>query len=84
MYTESAWIRPCLTGWETEAVAAALGAEPIPASLENRPRLMPSMTQDPANPPKIAWKSKAEAKMNAKTAPISPILLTTVKTDSRM
>ena len=34
MNTESIWTRPCLTGCETEAVAAAFGAEPTPASLE--------------------------------------------------
>ena len=34
MNTESICTRPCLAGWETSAVAAALGAEPIPASLE--------------------------------------------------
>ena len=39
--TLRACISPCFTGWETVAVAAALGAEPIPASLENKPRLTP-------------------------------------------
>ena len=62
-------------GCDTLAVAAALGAEPMPASLENRPRLMPSMTTDPANPPKMDWKSKAEAKMRPNTAGISPRLV---------
>ena len=32
--TESICTRPCLTGWDTSAAAAALGAEPMPASLE--------------------------------------------------
>ena len=41
--TLRACISPCFTGWETVAVAAALGAEPIPASLENKPRLTPCM-----------------------------------------
>ena len=34
MNTESIWTRPCFTGWDTSAAAAALGAEPMPASLE--------------------------------------------------
>ena len=34
MNTESIWTRPCFTGWLTLAEAAALGAEPTPASLE--------------------------------------------------
>lgn len=46
--------RPCFAGCETDAVAAAFGAEPIPASLENRPRLIPNIKADPANPPNIA------------------------------
>lgn len=32
-------IEPCLTGCGTAAAAAAFGAEPIPASLENKPML---------------------------------------------
>lgn len=51
---ESVCTRPCFAGCETDAVAAAFGAEPIPASLENRPRLIPSIKADPANPPNIA------------------------------
>ena len=35
------WINPCFTGWLTVATAAALGALPSPASLLNKPRLMP-------------------------------------------
>ena len=34
MKTESICTRPCFAGWETSAAAAALGAEPMPASLE--------------------------------------------------
>ena len=34
MNTDSICTRPCFTGWETLAAAAALGAEPTPASLE--------------------------------------------------
>ena len=32
--TDSICTKPCLTGWETSAAAAAFGADPIPASLE--------------------------------------------------
>ena len=59
MNTESICTRPCFTGWETSAVAAALGAEPIPASFEYRPLLIPYIIHEPAKPPNIAWKSKA-------------------------
>ena len=53
MYTDRLCTRPCLQGCDTDAVAAAFGAEPMPASLEYKPRLMPSMTTEPAKPPKI-------------------------------
>ena len=59
--TDSICTRPCLTGWDTSAAAAALGAEPTPASLEYSPRLMPSISAEPAKPPKMARKSKAPA-----------------------
>ena len=49
--TPNACIKPCLTGWLTVAVAAALGALPSPASLLNRPRLMPCITVTPNIPP---------------------------------
>ena len=45
---------PCFTGWDTMAEAAALGAEPTPASLEKRPRLMPYIMAEPVKPPKMA------------------------------
>lgn len=35
------WMKPWRTGWDVVAVAAALGTEPSPASLENRPRRTP-------------------------------------------
>src|SRR5699024_3786098 len=40
-YTPRDCTKPCLAGCETAAVAPALGAEPIPASFENRPRRTP-------------------------------------------
>ena len=49
--TPSAWMSPCFTGWLTVAAAAALGALPSPASLLNRPRLMPCITVTPSTPP---------------------------------
>ena len=64
-----------MTGWETSAVAAAFGAEPIPASLEYRPRLMPCIIAEPRKPPKIALKSKALLKMLAKTLGMLPMLM---------
>ena len=79
MNTDSICTRPCLTGWETSAAAAAFGAEPTPASLEYRPRLMPCMRADepkPAAPPKIALKSNAPAKMRRSTSGSMPALST--------
>lgn len=35
--TETTCTIPCLAGWETEALAAAFGALPIPASFEKVP-----------------------------------------------
>ena len=58
--TPNACTRPCSTGWLTAAVAAALGTEPSPASLENRPRLIPFITVAPNKPPPAATGSKAE------------------------
>ena len=49
--TPNAWINPCFTGWVTWAVAATFGAEPIPASLLNKPRLMPCIKAAPTVPP---------------------------------
>lgn len=49
--TLRAWINPCFTGWETAAVAAAFGADPIPASFEKSPRRTPCMTTAPNPPP---------------------------------
>ena len=48
--TPSDWIRPCFTGCDTVAVAATLGTLPIPASLENSPRLTP-LSSAAAMPP---------------------------------
>ena len=49
------------------AAAAAQGAEPEPASLENRPRFTPFMSTAP-KPPAAIWRSpKASAKILANT-----------------
>ena len=48
-------------------MAAAFGAEPIPASLEYRPRLMPHMMQEPVKPLNAALKLNASRKMLAMT-----------------
>ena len=61
MKTESIWTRPCFTGCDTEAEAAALGADPTPASLEYRPRLMPYIMAEPAKPPASVSKRKSKA-----------------------
>ena len=53
-----------------------MGAEPTPASLENRPRLMPCIRAEPVKPAKIAWKSKAPWKMRAKTVGTSSRFIT--------
>ena len=84
MYTHRLCTRPCLQGCDTDAVAAAFGAEPMPASLEYRPRLMPSMTTEPANPPKMACTSKAEANTIANTPGSSVMLERVVHTAMAM
>ena len=57
--TPNVWISPCFTGCETNAVAATLGAEPMPASLLNNPRLIPCMSAMPTPPPNACCHPKA-------------------------
>ena len=61
--TPSIWIKPWLAGCFASDVAAEFGAEPIPASFENKPRLIPINivleTILPNIPPATAEKSKA-------------------------
>ena len=67
MKTPIACISPTLAGWEVSAVAAAHGAEPLPASLEKSPRLTPFINTAP-KPPAIAWRRpSASSKTRAKT-----------------
>ena len=82
MNTDSICTRPCLAGCLTSAAAAAFGAEPMPASLEYRPRLMPHMMQEPAKPPKMALKSKAPRKIMPKTFPKSPMWVMTTNRET--
>ena len=72
--TPKAWIKPCLTGCVALAVAAAFGTLPIPASFENRPRLIPVISATPIPPPATACQSKAEVKISIKTCGNLPIL----------
>ena len=64
-------MRACTTGWLVRAAAAAMGAEPRPDSLENRPRATPRrmaiITVAPAKPPVAAIGVKAYSKIIAKT-----------------
>ncbi len=71
--TPSDWTKPCLTGWETVAVAAAFGALPMPASFENRPRFTPlsiAAAMPPTNPPASSSMPKAPPMIILKTSPI--------------
>ena len=65
--TANVCIKPCLTGCETCAVAAAFGAEPIPASLLNSPRLIPCINAIPTPPPKACSQPKALPMMSETT-----------------
>ncbi|MNW56156.1 hypothetical protein D3C74_338600 [compost metagenome] len=69
--TPSDWIRPCLAGCETVAVAAAFGALPMPASFENRPRLTPlsSAARIPPAVPATAWSSPNAPSTICRTTP---------------
>ena len=57
--TPKVWMNPCLTGWLTVATAAAFGADPIPASFENKPLFIPWSIAAPKVPPKTCSKPKA-------------------------
>ena len=60
--------KACLTGFRVCAEAATIGAEPIPDSLENKPRAIPYRAANimvlPAKPPPAACGIKAEEKMS--------------------
>jgi len=75
--TPRAWISPCFTGCETCAVAATFGAEPMPASLLNSPRLIPCISAAPTVPPKACSQPKALATMSSSTSGSRPRLKST-------
>ena len=76
MNTATMPMSPCSAGMRTLATAWAWGVEPIPASLEKRPRAMPyrmaCRTVAPMTPPVAAAGSKAPTKMDRMAGRISP------------
>ena len=76
--TPKVCISPCFTGCVTCAVAATLGAEPIPASLLNNPRLMPCINAIPTPPPNACCQPKAWLTMSLITAGSSVMLIATI------
>ena len=82
--TPRVWISPCFTGCETWAVAATFGAEPMPASLLNRPRLMPCMSAAPAAPPRTGPQPKASERISPSTSGSRRMLNRTMPRASRM
>ena len=64
------------------ATPAAQAAAPIPASLENRPLLIPCMFAEPAKPPKIARNLNAFLKMSANMGGIIVMCVTTTNRDT--
>lgn len=76
--TPRVWINPCLTGCVTDAVAATFGADPIPASLLNRPRLIPCIRAAPIVPPAACSHPKALLTISLMTAGSSVILNSTI------
>ena len=82
--TLRAWINPCFTGWETAAVAAAFGADPIPASFEKSPRRTPCMTIAPNPPPANCSNPNAFVKIEPMTWGNVPRCVNKMKAASRM
>src|SRR5699024_12658842 len=76
-YTPRACTKPCLAGCEAEAVAAAFGTEPMPASLENRPRWTPMSMIEPRAPPAIECVLKASEKIVATMPGTAPMFIAT-------
>ena len=76
-YTPRACTKPCLAGCDAEAVAAAFGTEPIPASLENRPRCTPMSMIDPSVPPAIESMLNASVTIVAIIDGTAPMFITT-------
>ena len=76
--TPKVWINPCLTGCVTDAVAATFGADPIPASLLNRPRLIPCIRAAPTVPPNACFHPKALPTISLMTSGSSVMLNSTI------
>ena len=71
MNTAMMAVTPCSCGFLTLAMACACGVEPMPASLENRPRLAPwerAAMMPNVTPPTVDCGLKAHWKMSAKAA----------------
>ena len=74
--TPSACTKPCFTGCETSAVAAAFGADPSPASFEKSPRRTPCITATPTPPPATSRRPKASETISPSTRGSSPRCVT--------
>ena len=68
--TPRACSSPCFIGCDVDAMAAALGAEPSPASLLKSPRFTPCITAAPNIPPTACSSPKALLTMRANIAGI--------------
>ena len=64
--------RPSRTGSLVRAAACAMGEDPSPASLENRPRATPQRMASPTAAPPTAQGLRAWLKIRAKAAGMSP------------
>lgn len=78
--TPNPWINPCLAGWETDAVAAAIGSPPIPAPLKKSPLVTSLIIAAVIPPPTTYSIPKALLKINDKTCGIFVMLVITVIT----
>ena len=77
--TPSACTNPALTGWSHSAAAAAHGADPEPASLENSPRLIPFIRTAPKPPAAACRNPNASSKILAKTPGKLPRFITMIR-----
>ena len=77
--TPKACTSPCFTGWSISAAAAAQGADPDPASLENNPLFTPCITTVPNVPPKNCFIPKACSKISLSVVGIKVIFFTIMK-----
>ena len=82
--TPRACSNPCFMGCEVEAMAAALGAEPSPASLLKRPRFIPCIMATPTIPPAACSKPKALLTMSDIMAGMAVILVMRMNAESKI